>query len=399
MVDALASGASGGNPVEVQVLSSARKYFRMKYRFNGKEKTLSFGVYPDISLRVAREKCGEARSLLAEGVDPNVVRQAEKQRRRHGNTFQEVTEQWWEHNRWKWKDEHAQKIWTRLEHYVFSHIGNVPIIDLTTQQCIQILKSAEDRGYTDVPSRIKQYIESICCYAVQHQLLPTSPASDLKGILKPQKARHYPALPLRELPQFLCDLAGYHQTGRLLTQLALKLLLLTFVRSGELRGAVWDEFDFNDRMWRIPAERMKMKRPHVVPLSRQAIDILEQIRPITGRGELVFPSERRWQAPMSDNTLRRAIYRMGYDGKTKGKSKTVPHGFRTTATTALKEKGFLVDAVERQLAHAEENAVIDAYSHMAVYMDTRIPMMQWWADYLDALEHDLPQSPIPGRSH
>jgi integrase len=191
-------------------------------------------------------------------------------------------------------------------------------------------------------------------------------------------------LPKKELPEFLNCLEGYSKRGRILTQLSIELLVLTFVRSEEIRGARWEEFDLEANLWRIPAERMKMKVEHLVPLSQQSIDVIQRIRVITGRYELVFPSEVNRTKTMSDNTMRQAVFRMGFDGKTLGKSKAVPHGFRATASSILNEEGFNPDAIERQLAHEERNGVRAAYTHHARYIDERTKMMQWWGDFLDA---------------
>ena len=212
-----------------------------------------------------------------------------------------------------------------------------------------------------------------------------NPAGDLSGIVKQRKVQHRPSLPREELPQFLKELETYSDRGRLLTQRAIKLLLLSFVRSGELRGARWEEFDLEDKVWRISASRMKMRNEHLVPLSRQTLELLELLRGMTGHYDLVFPSERDRSREMSDNTMRRAIFKLGYDGTVSGKSKAVPHGFRATASSILNETGFNPDAIERQLAHMESNSVRAAYTYHARYMDERRRMMQWWADYLDEM--------------
>ena len=219
--------------------------------------------------------------------------------------------------------------------------------------------------------------------------MTTNPAGDLDGIVKSRKVKHRPSLPKSELPQFLTDLDSYADKGTLLTQLALKILVLTFVRSGELRGAKWEEFDLSNYIWRIPAERMKMKVEHLVPLSTQTIELLESLSKISGGGELLFPSVKSRSESMSDNTMRQAIFRLGYDGKTAGKSKAVPHGFRATASSILNEEGFNPDAIERQLAHQERNGVRAAYTHHARYMPERERMMQWWADYLYELRNSI----------
>lgn len=214
--------------------------------------------------------------------------------------------------------------------------------------------------------------------------LKYNPAIELSDILKGRKEQHRPSLPREELPAFLRELEIYGERGRLITKLAIELLILTFVRSGELRGAKWEEFNLEEKLWRVPAQRMKMKTEHLVPLSNQSVSVLKQLHLISGQYDLVFPSERARTDCMSDGTMRLAIYRLGFDGKTAGKSHCVPHGFRATACSILNEQGFNPDAIERQLAHIERNGVRAAYIHHARYLDDRTKMMEWWADYIDA---------------
>ena len=223
----------------------------------------------------------------------------------------------------------------------------------------------------------------MCRYAVQTGILRNNPGAELTGILKGRKSEHRASLPRDQLPVFLQELEHYEQHGRTLTKLAIELLLLTFVRFKELREARWEEFDLEAKVWRIPGQRMKMRAEHIVPLSDQAVDVIEQLKPISGQYELLFPSERRRTYSMSDNTMRRAIFKMGFDGTVEGKSKAVPHGFRATASSILNEQGFNPDAIERQLAHQERNNVRAAYTHHARYLGERVNMMQWWADFLD----------------
>ena len=264
------------------------------------------------------------------------------------------------------------------------YIGLMPVTEITPQDVIAIARRIESRDALGVASRVLQDVRRVCRYAVQTGRLQYNPAIELSDILKGRKEQHRPSLPREELPAFLRDLETYGDRGRLITKLALELLILTFVRSGELRGARWEEFSLEEKLWRVPAHRMKMKTEHLVPLSKQAINVLEQIHQISGQYDLVFPSERTRTDCMSDGTLRLAIYRFGYDGKTHGKSHCVPHGFRATACSILNEQGFNPDAIERQLAHIERNGVRAAYTHHARYLDDRAKMMQWWADYIDA---------------
>jgi len=336
-----------------------------------------------VSLKSARESRHEAKKLLAEGVDPSQVK---KERRRQSTvpTFEEIAVKWWHHERDKWADSHADRVMKRLADNSFKALGRLPADQVTPLQVIDVIKKIEARDTLDVANRVKQCIKAVYRYAIQHGIVTTNPAGDLDGIVKARKATHRPSLPKKELPEFLNCLEGYSKRGRILTQLSIELLVLTFVRSEEIRGARWEEFDLEANLWRIPAERMKMKVEHLVPLSQQSIDVIQRIRVITGRYELVFPSEVNRTKTMSDNTMRQAVFRMGFDGKTLGKSKAVPHGFRATASSILNEEGFNPDAIERQLAHEERNGVRAAYTHHARYIDERTKMMQWWGDFLDA---------------
>lgn len=372
---------SDGGGMYLLVKKNGYKYWRIDYRFRGKRKTLSLGVYPEISLKEAREKRTSIKKLLEQNTDPSETRKEEK-RKQDITSFEDVAKQWWEHQRQTWIEDHANRVWKRLKDNAFAGIGHLSIDEITPKKVIAVIKAVEARGSLDVANRVKQHINAVCRYAVQQGIATYNPAGDLDKIVKQRNTVHRPSLPREELPQFLRELDHYHERGRLLTQLAIKLLLLTFVRSGELRGARWEEFDTDNKLWRIPPERMKMKTEHLVPLSNQAIEILEQIRLITDSYDLLFPSERIRTAPMSDNTMRRAIFKLGYDGNTEGKSKAVPHGFRATASSILNEQGFNPDAIERQLAHMERNSVRAAYTHHARYLDERIEIMQWWADYL-----------------
>ena len=374
---------SGGMYLLVKI--NGKKYWRLDYRFAQKRKTLSIGVYPQISLKEARECRHEAKKLLSEGVDPN---QDKKERKRQNAvpTFEEIAIRWWYHQKGQWTEHHADRVLKRLKDNSFNALGRLQADQITPLQVIAVIKKIEKRDALDVANRVKQTIKSVYRYAIQHGIVTSNPAGDLDGIVRSRKVKHRPSLPKKELGEFLYCLEQYSLRGRILTQFSIKLLVLTFVRSLELRGARWEEFDMETNIWRIPGDRMKMKVEHLVPLSTQAIDVLNQIRVVTGTNELLFPSEVNRHKPMSDNTMRQAIFRMGFDGNTTGKSKAVPHGFRATAASILNEQGFNPDAIERQLAHQERNGVRAAYTHHARYMDERIAMMQWWADCLDQLE-------------
>ena len=373
-----------GEGMYLLIKRNGSKYWRMDYRFRGKRKTLSLGVYPNVGLKDAREKRRSAKIQLSNDQDPSEVRKEEK-RASAVNRFEDVARQWWEHNKESWSHDHGVRVLKRLEDNAFKDLGHLSIDEITPKQVIATIRKVEARGALDVANRVKQSINATCRFAVQQGIATSNPAGDLDGIVKQRKIQHRASLPREELPQFLKELENYSDRGRLLTQRAIKLLLLTFVRSGELRGARWDEFDTKGKVWRIPSERMKMGVEHLVPLSRQTLELLELLKGMTGKYDLVFPSERDRSREMSDNTMRRAIFKLGYDGTEDGKSKAVPHGFRATACSIRNESGFNPYAIERQLAHQERNSVRAAYIHHARFLDERHQMMQWWADYLDEM--------------
>jgi len=375
-----------GGGLYLLVKANGSKCWRYAYRFANKQKTLAIGVYPIVTLKNAREILADAKTKLANNIDPSQSKQDDRRQAalEDGTAFASIAREWWEHQKGTWSLNYANRILGRLETDVFPYIGFKPIAEITPQQVIAIARRIESRDALDIAGRVLQDVRRVCRYAVQTGRLTHNPATELSDILKGRKEEHRPSLPREELPAFLRDLETYAARGRLITKLAIELLILTFVRSGELRGARWEEFNLEEKLWRIPAQRMKMKTEHLVPLSKQAIQVLEQLHPISGQYDLVFPSERKRTDCMSDGTLRLAIYRLGYDGNTAGKTHCVPHGFRATASSILNEQGFNPDAIERQLAHLERNGVRAAYTHHARYLDDRAKMMQWWADYLDA---------------
>ncbi|MEP4548444.1 MAG: tyrosine-type recombinase/integrase [Saccharospirillum sp.] len=364
------------------------KYWRLKYRFAGKQKTLAVGVYPKVTLKQARLQVLEAKRKIATGIDPSQERIQAKLGigQANENTLERVAREWWHHQKGTWTEHHAARIWKRLDDNVLSKIGSMPISEVNPDQIIATIRKVEERNALDVSERVLQDVRRVCRYAVQVGILQVNPASELSGVLKARKRSHRPSMPLKEMPRFLNELDEYPRHGRKLTKYALELLVLTFVRPGELRGAEWEEFDLETRLWRIPGERMKMGTEHIVPLSHQAMAVLEQLKPISGQYKLVFPSERERAKTMSENTLGKALRVLGYDGKVPGKSKATPHGFRATASSALNEAGFNPDAIERQLSHMERNGVRAAYTHHAQYLDERKDMMQKWADYMEILK-------------
>jgi integrase len=366
------------------------KLWQLKYRFGGKEKKLAFGAYPTVTLANARKLREEARAILSAGDDPGVKKQQEKQAKKSGNTFEEIARKWVAGNI-RWTEAHAAKALRSLELHVFPLIGKFPVTDLKTADLLIPLRVAERKGTLETAARIQQRTTAIMRYAVQESLIATNPANDLIGAIAPPPKNHYPALSLEKIPELLERLENY--SGRLLTRLAVQLNLLIFIRSSELRFARWTEIDLDGAMWTIPAERepipgvrysergAKMKTPHLVPLSKQAVTVLKQLKLLSGNSELLFPGDHDPCKPMSENTINKALRVMGYDTKVD----VCGHGFRTMACSALIESGrWSKDAVERQMSHQERNNVRAAYIHKAEHLDERTQMMQWWADYLDA---------------
>ena len=368
---------SDGEGLFLLVMPSGSKYWRLKYFFAGKEKLLALGVYPEVTLADAREHRIRARKMLAAGNDPGEVKKEAKRLliQKHENTFEVVAREWHQNRLAKWTPEHAKKILKRLETHVFNRIGPRPIADITTPELLSVMRKIEEHG-GEIAHRLLQICGQIFSYAVITQRATINPAISLRGALKPVVKKNHAYIKPSELSEYLKNLEAYD--GALQTKLAMRFLLLTFVRTGELRGAEWSEIDFDKAEWRIPAERMKMKEQHIVPLSRQALVILKEMRAITGQWRYVFPNQHKPAGCMSENTILYALYRMGYHSRATG------HGFRSTASTVLNEHGFSPDVIERQLAHGERDKVRAAYNH-AQYLPERRGMMQWWADYLDGL--------------
>ncbi len=363
--------ADGGG-LYLLVNPDGSKYWRLKYRIDGKEKTLSLGVYPVVTVAMAREEALEAKRQIRRGDDPIQVRRLEKQLRAT-NTFYAIAQEWYEKQKGRWTPDHANRVWISLEQDVFPILGSRSIGSIKPLDCLSVVRSVEERGALDVAGRVKQRMSGVFRYAIQTARLDHNPADQLKDVIATRKVVHRAALTAEALPGFLKALDAY--TGHELTRLALNLLILTFVRPGELCAARWDEMHLRAKQWRIPAERMKMREEHIVPLSRQAVEILKELKRFTGHYDLIFPGVRNVRRPMSENTLTFAIRkRMGFNA--------TAHGFRSTASTILNEAGFRPDVIERQLAHAERNKVRAAYNR-SQYLVERAEMMQWWADYLD----------------
>ena len=367
---------SDGGGLYLLITPSGGKLWRWKYRYGGKEKVMSFGAYPAVKLATVRSLCRDAQELLASGVDPMAQRKAEKQA--NELTFEVVARKWYEHWKSERTEKHAMDVWRRLEADVFPVLGDVAVSDLTAAQVRDCVKAIEKRGALDIAKRQLQKCSQIMRWAVANDLAERNPVADVRpsDILPGRKKRNYARLDTRDLPTLLHDMDAY--VGGEHTRLALQLMALTFVRTGELIGARWDEFDLAQARWNIPAERMKMKAPHIVPLSVQALAVLEKLQAISYGREYVFPADTGKPTHMSNNTILYALYRMGYRGRMTG------HGFRGVASTILHEQGWPHEHIELQLAHQERDETSGAYNH-ALYLVPRSKMMQHWADYLDSL--------------
>jgi integrase len=367
---------SGG--LHLLVTPTGGRLWRWKYRFKGTEKQLALGSYPALSLADARERHAKAHRQLANGIDPMAERMAEKMAVKVAteHTFQKIAEQWLEHWRGNKSARHSETTRNRLKVNVYPVLGERPVAEVEPMELVQLAKGIESRGASDMAKRILQIVGMVFRYAVAHGYSKRNPAAEIRpsDILKPTRKTNMARIDAKELPALLRSIEVYE--GRQLTRLAIKLMALTFVRTSELIGARWEEFDIDARRWSIPATRMKMKTPHIVPLSTQAIEVLELLRTISGNRELVFPGEQDYKKPMSNMTILKALERMGYKGRMTG------HGFRGLASTILHEQGYNHEHIELQLAHAPRNAVSAAYNH-ALYLEPRAKMMQDWADFLE----------------
>jgi len=388
---------SDGGGLQLWVNKSG-KYWRLAYRFAGKQKTLSLGVYPEISLKSAREKRNGAKKLLDQNIDPNLQRKANRQaaieavqekalvNEGEKNTCEVVGRRWFELRKPGWNPSHAIKVKGRLEKHLFPVIGSIPIAQLKKQQVANAIEKISRRGTLDVAKRVSQYTRNILEYAMDTGLIDSVPMGNTKNILPaPRKQKPMPALTSpEEIGELLRAIEGYRGTFSVCC--ALKVLPYLAVRAGEFRNAEWSEFDLKNERWTIPAAHRKLKLKakqdpenfQIVPLSKQAIKILKELYELTGTGNHVFPSMRGDARPMSENTINTALHAMGY------KDIMVGHGWRSSFSTLMNEQGVNPDAIERQLAHAESNSVRAAYNR-ADYMQERIKMMQTWADLLDDL--------------
>jgi integrase len=357
------------------------RLWRWRYRFDGKEKMMALGEYPLVTLKEARERHFVARHKLADGIDPMMERKAEAETRQREaeerqreveNSFEKIARKWWEWWTAGKSPRHADYVLRRLEADVFPAFGHKFIDNVTPADIRKLMLAIEDRGARDVAKRAHETTGQIFRYAIAHGIASRNPASDFKpkDILAEAAEENFSRVDAKELPTLLAKMVDYD--GDAITRLAMRLMAYTFVRTSELIESEWPEFDLDKARWDIPAERMKMDTPHIVPLSRQSVDVLRALTLLSGRGRFVFPGALDKNKPMSNNTILFALYRLGYKGRMTG------HGFRGLASTILHENDFADEHIELQLAHIKRNKVAAAYNH-AKYLSQRASMMQWWA--------------------
>jgi integrase len=379
--------ASDGGGLFLWVTPSGGRIWRWSYRREGRSKLMAFGKYPDVSLAQARERHAEARKLLASGVDPMAERKAE--RATEENTFQSVQSRWLEHWRQGKSPRHVDYVQRRMDADILPTLGTRPIAEIEAPELVAMVKASEQRGARDIAKRALETTGQVFRYAIAHGYAKRNPVAEIRpsDILPSTRKVNYARVDAKELPDLLRAIEVY--PGTHVTRLALKLIALTFVRTSELIGATWAEFDLEAARWDIPAERMKMRTPHIVPLAKQTLELLETLRTLTGGSEWLFPGDRNAKKPMSNNTILKGLERMGYKGRTTG------HGLRGLASTILHEQGYNHEHIELQLAHAPRNAVSAAYNH-ALYLEPRARMMQGWADYLEQTQRGGKVLPFRG---
>ena len=374
---------SDSHGLQLHVTPNGSKLWRLAYRFQGKQKTISFGAYPIVSLKEARKRRDAAKELLSHGVDPSAHRQAEKAKltSESEHTFRKLALEWFDNRKQSWTPGYSDRLLSRMEADLFPKLGHRPIREIEPPELLSAIRAIEERGAIEMAKRVLQAASQVFRYAIACNIASRDPSQDLRGALKsPPPVRHRTALKAQELPHFFEALADYQ--GDRQTALGLKLVMHTVLRTNEIRFGRWEEIeglDTDTPIWRIPAARMKMRAEHIVPITETVREILAELQEMSAPSEFMFPSDLTRTGVMSENTLIYAIYRMGY------RSRATVHGFRGTASTILNEHQFNSDWIERQLAHVERNEVRAAYNS-ALYLPQRKIMMEWWSRYLSSIE-------------
>lgn len=369
-----------GEGMQLMVHPNGSKYWRLQYRFDGKQKTLALGVYPEISLSEARQRRDEAKRKIANGIDPSEQKKVDKQTRKVAieNNFKAVALEWHEFKRLasRWSKGYAEDLMEGFVNDIFPDVGKRPIAEIKPMEMLTTFRKMEKRNVLAKLRKIRQACKQVFSYAIVTGRAETNPVADLAGALATPKPQHFPHLLADELPKFLQDLDNY--SGSPITRLATRILMLTGVRTIELRLSKWEEYDLDKGIWEVPKERMKMRRPHIVPLSTQVVEALREIQVVTGRYKLVFPGRNDITKPMSEASINQVLKRVGYHGRATG------HGFRHTMSTILHEQGFNTAWIELQLAHVDKNTIRGTYNH-AQYLEQRREMLEWYGDYIDGL--------------
>lgn len=364
-----------GQGLSLLVEPNGSKSWRFRYRYAGKPKMISLGVYPTITLAEARARRDEARKIVAEGKNPSEVRKEQKLalRIQSENAFEKIAREWHQMKSAKWSAGYASDIIEAFQNDIFLYVGTRPVGEIKPLELLNVLRKIEKRGALEKMRKVRQRCSEVFRYAIATGRAEFNPAADLSSALEVHKSNHFPFLKSDEIPDFLRALDSY--AGSRLVQIATKLLMVTGVRTIELRAALWQEFDLDNAIWEIPAERMKMRRPHLVPLSTQALGFLNELKSMTGNYRYVFPGRNDPNKPMSEASVNQLIKRIGYAGKLTG------HGFRHTLSTILHENGFNTAWIEMQLAHVDKNTIRGVYNH-AQYIEDRKKMMQWYSDFI-----------------
>ena len=366
---------SDGKGLILMVNPKGAKYWRLNYRFAGKQKTLALGVYPVVTLAQARDKAFQAKSLIAQGIDPSETKKKEKQVSNNSNAFKKVAQLWFDKKRVKWKDSHAKDVWKSLENNIFNHIGQTPINEIKPKRLTKILKLIESRGSLEQLKKIRQRCNNIFIYAKAKELIDSNPCEGLEILLQEHTSKNFNSIKLKDLPDLIKSIKVYQCEPT--TRAGLEIAMHTFLRTNEIRFAKWNEIDFENKRWVIPAKRMKMNREHITPLSPRVIEILKELEPITGQYPFIFASSHKPNTqPMSENAMLYALYRMNWKGK------MTVHGFRHLASTTLRELGYPSHIVEKQLSHESKNK-IEATYNKAEYLADRIKMMNDWSSFLE----------------
>lgn len=364
-----------GQGLSLLIEPNGSKSWRFRYRYAGKPKMISLGVYPTITLADARSRRDDARKLVAEGKNPSEVRKEQKiaLQTESESAFEKIATEWHQMKSTKWSAGYASDIMEAFQNDIFPYVGTRPIGEIKPLELLNVLRKIEKRGALEKMRKVRQRCSEVFRYAIATGRAEFNPAADLSSALEVHQSNHFPFLKADELPDFLRALDSY--TGSRLVQIATKLLMITGVRTIELRAALWSEFDLGNAIWEIPAERMKMRRSHLVPLSTQALDLLNELKIMTGNYRYVFPGRNDPNKPMSEASINQVIKRIGYGGKLTG------HGFRHSLSTILHEKGYNSAWIEMQLAHIDKNNIRGTYNH-AQYIEKRRDMMQWYSSYV-----------------